>query len=125
MGGDPLGGVSRISLGGRLWVPEGGGKRLDLSLSGAAAIDVSGPTASLAITGTLTGGGGFTKSGPGSLRLIGTGTYLGPTTITGGTLDATSGDPISAASTVTLSNTNGVRLLARQRCDRRTRRAAD
>ncbi|PMS17187.1 hypothetical protein C0Z18_20675 [Trinickia dabaoshanensis] len=53
-------------------------------------LDAGGGTlktdAPLTLSGTISGAGGLTKTGPGTLTLTGAGTYTGPTTLSNGTL---------------------------------------
>lgn len=56
--------------------------------SGGARIDSNGQ--SLAVSQVLTGVGGFTKSGTGTVTLSGANTYTGPTTVNAGTLSVSS-----------------------------------
>jgi fibronectin-binding autotransporter adhesin len=55
---------------------------------GGGGIGVSDPLATLTVSGTATGAGGLTKSGPGTLELSGTNTYTGSTLVSAGTLRA-------------------------------------
>lgn len=54
---------------------------------GAATLTTGGDNGSTVFAGTISGSGGLTKSGSGTLRLTGTSTYSGATIINGGTLD--------------------------------------
>jgi autotransporter-associated beta strand protein len=60
-------------------------------LTGAAAK----PTAVLTISGPITGPGGVTKNGPGTVFITGTPGYLGPTAISAGTLQINSGAAVT------------------------------
>lgn len=57
-------------------------------LSGGARIDTNGQN--LTVSQVLTGSGGFTKSGTGTLTLSAANTYTGPTSVNAGTLSVTS-----------------------------------
>ncbi len=53
---------------------------------GSGTIDTTG--GNIGLSGNLTGTGGLTKVGPGTLTLGGGNTYAGPTTVSGGVLSA-------------------------------------
>jgi fibronectin-binding autotransporter adhesin len=55
---------------------------------GAGTLTAGGNNTSTTFSGVLSGTGGFTKSGTGTLTLTGANTYTGPTTISAGTLVA-------------------------------------
>jgi uncharacterized repeat protein (TIGR01451 family) len=57
-----------------------------VTLSAASTISVDGAADSLNISGSITGPGGLTKAGAGSLQLASTNTYTGMTTVNAGTL---------------------------------------
>ncbi|WP_176159412.1 beta strand repeat-containing protein [Prosthecobacter debontii] len=78
---------------------------------GMATIEVTNAATALTFAGAVTGttGGGFNKTGPGTLVLAATGTYVGPTNIVEGTLQMgngangiTSSSPVTIASIATL-----------------------
>ena len=60
---------------------------------------------SLALSGTLSGNGGLTKTGSGTLTLTGAGTYAGPTTISAGTLAIGNGFDNTFTSAITNNGT--------------------
>jgi outer membrane autotransporter protein len=60
---------------------------------------------SLALSGTLSGNGGLTKTGSGTLTLTGAGTYAGPTTISAGTLAIGNGFDSTFVSAITNNGT--------------------
>jgi fibronectin-binding autotransporter adhesin len=57
-----------------------------LNASSTGTFDVTNSATTLTISGTLTGGGGLTKVGEGTLTLAGANSYTGITTISNGTL---------------------------------------
>lgn len=59
----------------------------------------------LEFSGVISGGGGFTQSGVGTVSLSGTNTYTGTTTISSGTFSITSAGQISSSSDIT-NNSN-------------------
>ncbi|MGE0859636.1 MAG: autotransporter-associated beta strand repeat-containing protein, partial [Gammaproteobacteria bacterium] len=61
-------------------------------------------------SGDMSGTGGLTKTGAGTLILSGANTYAGGTTIDQGTLRLSGGSALSDAGAVTLANTAGARL---------------
>jgi autotransporter-associated beta strand protein len=58
---------------------------------GAGSLTAGGNNTSTTFSGVLSGTGGFTKAGTGTLTLAGENTYTGPTTISAGTLVAQAG----------------------------------
>lgn len=58
----------------------------NIALTGAAPLTVDVATGSLALTGVISGSGGITKTGDGTLVLRGANTYTGVTNINGGQL---------------------------------------
>ena len=74
----------------------------------AASIDV--PSGSATISQPITGAGGLTKTGPGTLILPVTNTYTGPTVISAGALSLTGSitSPVTVASGGTLSGTGTI-----------------
>jgi len=62
------------------------------------------------VNGAISGGGGLTKTGSGTLTLAGGNSYGGTTTVNGGTVAVSGGAAIPDASAVTLANTAGVTL---------------
>jgi autotransporter-associated beta strand protein len=71
----------------------------------AAALEVTNPSATLTMSGTLVGAGGLTKGGPGTLILSGSGGYAGPTVLSNGTLQINSA--VSALGTNALAFASG------------------
>lgn len=77
-----------------------------VTLTGNATVDTNGNDITFANTFGASGAGGFTKAGSGILTLSGTATYLGNTTVGGGTLKlglASSANPISSSPKVTVA----------------------
>ena len=73
------------------------------ALNGANNSLITDSGASVSTSGTISGGGGFTKAGIGSLTLSGTQSYTGNTTVSAGTLVVTS--PLSTTGTVIVKPT--------------------
>ena len=73
--------------------------------SGGGTFNTSGNTATLG--GTISGVGGLTKSGAGTLTLTGTNTYQGNTTITAGTLAVSTDANLGAATGILTLRTGG------------------
>ncbi|CCD96611.1 Outer membrane autotransporter (modular protein) [Bradyrhizobium sp. ORS 375] len=75
-------------------------------LLGAATLTAGGNNGSTTFAGTISGSGGFTKSGTGRMTLTGTSNYTGATIINGGVLDVagaitnTSGVTVNAGGTL-------------------------
>ncbi len=65
-----------------------------------------GPVAYDFSIGTIVGSGGYTKTGGGTIHIIGSSTYTGPTTIAGGAALVESDTPFGAASAGTVVNSN-------------------
>ena len=63
-----------------------------------------------ALSGDISGGGGFTKAGAGTSTLSGNNSYGGATAINAGTLAVSGGSAIPDGSAVTLANVSGVTL---------------
>jgi len=78
---------------------------------GSAAVGMNASTANLVLTGTISGSGGFNKTGVNTLELDGTNTYTGVTRISAGTLTAGSAGAIPSASTLAFGNTTGTAFL--------------
>jgi autotransporter-associated beta strand protein/T5SS/PEP-CTERM-associated repeat protein len=74
--------------------------------AGGATIDSNGFACT--VSGVLSGNGGLTKTGSGTLVLTAANTYAGPTVISNGTLELTSTGQISAASDINISDTAAV-----------------
>src|SRR4029453_2024601 len=79
-----------------------------ITLNGVGGgFEVAEASTTLTLSGSITGTGGLTKSGPGRLILPATSTYTGPTTVSGGFLGPkngldTPGGTINVASGATL-----------------------
>jgi autotransporter-associated beta strand protein len=96
------------------------GESLTLDLGLASGVTLSGGTLSIGSTFILTatndaadtatistmlsGAGGLTKTGAGSVTLSGTNTYTGATSVSAGTLAVSGGDAISSNSSVTVAS---------------------
>lgn len=63
----------------------------------ASSIEVTTAASNLALTGSVSGTGGLTKLGTGTLSLAGGNTFAGPTTVTGGTLALAADSSLGAA----------------------------
>ena len=70
---------------------------------GSATLRVDA-SAGAAYRGDISGSGGLTKLGSGSLNIFGTNTYSGPTNVAGGALGIGSGGTISHSSAINISN---------------------
>src|SRR5262249_43058605 len=84
---------------------------LDLAVASPITFDVSstGQASDLDIQVPITGTGGFTKSGSGTMELDAAGTYSGTTTIDAGTLDVTASGALGT-STVAVDGTGSLAL---------------
>jgi autotransporter-associated beta strand protein/T5SS/PEP-CTERM-associated repeat protein len=71
-------------------------------LSGGGIIDVPSPLTTFTVSGNVSGTGGLTKTGAGSLRLSGSNTYTGTTTISAGALNISDGNDLPANSFLSL-----------------------
>ncbi|CCD84168.1 putative Outer membrane autotransporter [Bradyrhizobium sp. ORS 285] len=67
-------------------------------LLGAGTLTSGGDNSSTSYTGTISGSGGFTKVGTGTMRLDGPTTYTGQTTISAGSLQAGASGVLASAS---------------------------
>jgi fibronectin-binding autotransporter adhesin len=81
-----------------------------LNLQNNVAIDTGPPNSTLSVAGTMTGGFGFTKTGPGTLTLSGNNSYTGLTVVSGGALlingnQSAATGAVTVASGATLSGT--------------------
>jgi len=77
---------------GTLGALAGWSSSMDMTLGGSVDIDTTG--GDIALSGALSGGGGFAKVGSGSLTLSGANTYAGNTTVSNGTLKLSGGSAI-------------------------------
>ncbi|WP_456015062.1 autotransporter-associated beta strand repeat-containing protein [Methylorubrum populi] len=68
----------------------GSGRSLSLG-SGGGTVEVSAGSDTLTLSGAVSGAGGLTKAGDGTLLLLGTGSYAGRTTVKAGTLQIGNG----------------------------------
>ncbi len=64
----------------------------------------------LNVSGSLSGGGGLTKTGGGVLNLSGTNTYTGPTTVSQGELTVSGGDAINDTSALIMEDVTAAKL---------------
>jgi autotransporter-associated beta strand protein len=72
--------------------------------SGGGTIDVRDPQGDLFFTGGFSGAGGLRKTGAGTLNLGAGATYLGATTVTGGTLRTFAAATLPAATALSVAN---------------------
>jgi filamentous hemagglutinin family protein len=114
-GGLTTSGADQISDGSAVMVVSGatltmGGSDTVASISGGGNIvnpytlTVGGDSNSTSFTGVISGIGGVTKSGSGTLTLSGTNTYTGATTVSAGGLATSGADKISDSSAVSISS---------------------
>jgi T5SS/PEP-CTERM-associated repeat protein/autotransporter-associated beta strand protein len=75
---------------------------------GGAFVDSNGH--SIGVTASLSGGGGLSKQGAGTLTLVGANTYGGTTTINAGTLSVSGGVAIADSGAVALADVAGATL---------------
>jgi len=80
----------------------------DMTLGGSVNIDTTG--GDIGFSGVLTGGGGFTKVGSGTLTLSGVNTYAGGTTVTNGVLALAAGAELNTATIVRISGAGKMNL---------------
>lgn len=76
----------------------------------AVALAVGGNNNSTTYSGALSGAGGLTKSGAGTLTLSGSNSYTGVTTVAAGVLGLSGGNAIANTGTVTINNVAGATL---------------
>jgi autotransporter-associated beta strand protein len=69
--------------------------------SAGGTIDTNGYSGT--VTSTISGPGGLTKHGAGDLKLLNANSYAGPTTVTGGSLSATTSAALNSSSALELS----------------------
>jgi len=74
----------------------------NVSLPSGGGLTAGGDGASTTYSGVLSGPGGFTKAGAGTMILSGSNTYTGPTTVTGGVLEITGA--ITSSTSVSVSS---------------------
>jgi fibronectin-binding autotransporter adhesin len=77
-------------------------------LDSSTSVTVTNSGDTLAISGAISGSGGLTKLGPGTLSLSGSNTYSGNTTIDGGTVQLSNGQLASPAQYVGFSGSGSV-----------------
>jgi autotransporter-associated beta strand protein len=70
--------------------------------TGGALLTLGGAGDTTVSTTAISGAGGLTKDGPGTLTLSGANTYTGPTTVSNGTLVLSGGAAIADAGVVNL-----------------------
>ncbi len=83
-----------------------GAGNITLATATSQAVQLNAGNNSTTYTGVLSGGGGLTKVGSGTLTLTKTETYSGPTVISGGTLKLDQGSLIFQPTAVTASGGN-------------------
>ena len=86
-------------------VSTGAGSHTYSLTGGNATVEVTTAATSLELNGVISGAGGLTKIGPGTLRLNASNTYTGVTTISAGTVQATGSNSIPDLSPVFIDTT--------------------
>ena len=80
-----------------------GGAQRTFDVARGASTDASGYPNDLAITANISGSGGLTKTGSGTLILGGTNTFSGPTIVNGGVLRYSAFQAVSGSSVITVA----------------------
>ena len=108
-GNNTYSGSTTIASGGTLQVGNGASGSIANTISvadnGLLAFDLSSSTT---LSATISGSGGLTQMASSLLRLSGSNTYSGPTTISAGTIQAGSNTALSASSALTINSASGV-----------------
>jgi autotransporter-associated beta strand protein len=109
-GGAAIGDASAVSVSGGATLALGADETVG-SLAGAGSVDnggfaltAGGNNASTSFSGVISGSGGLTKIGTGTMTLGGANTYTGATNIDAGTLQANGGAAIADSSAVSIAS---------------------